>query len=292
MQYTEIMDPGSILPKLSITAAIIIFSFAALSLMGFLTVIRPGKITSRVTPRDYGLTFDRITFTTEDNIELVGWFIPNEHTDKTVILLHGYPADKGNILPSLAFLAEHYNLLLFDFRYLGESGGVYSTAGANETKDLAAAIRWLKERGINEIGIWGFSLGGAVALMTAGSFPEVKAVVSESSYARLSLLAPSLYPFPGLQYPLASLTSLWAHMFLGIDIRNISPATSARELGLPILIIHSKNDRVIPFKHALLLQDALKNNARAEFWFKDDLMHGELSGEYNRRVTQFFQQYL
>ena len=35
-----------------------------------------------------------------------------------MILLHGYPADKGNILPVLAFLHADFNLLLFDFRYL------------------------------------------------------------------------------------------------------------------------------------------------------------------------------
>lgn len=115
---------------------------------------------------------------------------------KTIILLHGYPADKGDILPSLAFLNERYNLFLFDFRYLGQSEGLYSTAGAKETDDLASAIEYLKSRGVEEVGVWGFSMGGAVALMSIKKIPEIKAVVSEASYANLGLMARELLSPP------------------------------------------------------------------------------------------------
>ena len=95
------------------------------------------------------------------------------------------PCRQRNILPALAFLHADFNLLLFDFRYLGESEGSYSTAGAKEVEDLLAAIRFLKRRGIKEVGVCGFSMGGAVGLMAIDKAPEIKAVVSESSYASL-----------------------------------------------------------------------------------------------------------
>src|SRR3970282_2554644 len=88
-------------------------------------------------------------------LTLRGWYIPAARTtEKTLILLHGYPADKGDILPALAFLHEDFNLLLFDFRYLGESEGSYSSAGAKEVEDLLAAIRFLKARGLEQVGVW------------------------------------------------------------------------------------------------------------------------------------------
>lgn len=48
-------------------------------------------------------------------------------------------------------------------------------------------------RGIDEVSMCRFSMGGAVALMTAPRMPEIKAIVSESSYARLDLMAHEMY---------------------------------------------------------------------------------------------------
>ncbi|MBT9164820.1 MAG: 2-succinyl-6-hydroxy-2,4-cyclohexadiene-1-carboxylate synthase [candidate division WS2 bacterium] len=259
------------------------------SFWGFYISIKPPKIVSDITPKDLGLDYEKVSFVTSDGIKLIGWWLPNKNpTAKTLILLHGYPADKGNILPALSFLAEKYNLLLFDFRYLGESGGKYSTAGAKETEDLQAAINFLKSRGISEVGVWGFSMSGAVALMTAPETPEIKAIVSESSYAGLDLMTLELYRIPILKYPLAYLTGFWTKIILGIDLKNISPAQSAKNLKIPVLLIHSKNDEVIPFRHAKLLQKALKDNLRAEFWFEENLMHGQFGEEYQKRIEDFF----
>lgn len=267
--------------------------FILLSLAGFLISIRPPRITSNASPADFGLRYEEVSFPTTDGLELKGWYIPNRGDQaKTVILLHGYPADKGDILPVLSFLSAHYNLLLFDFRYFGQSQGRISTIGGRETEDLLAAIRFLKSRGIGEVGVWGFSLGGAVALMAAKEAPEIKAIVSESSYARLDLMVREFYRIPGLKYPLAYLTGLWSKIFLGIAPKNVSPAESVTGLDIPILVVHSKNDRVIPFWHALLLQEALRDNPRAEFWFEENLAHGQVGGKYRKRIEAFFEESL
>jgi len=267
----------------------IIFFFVFTSLWGFYSAIRPPKIVSNITPKDLRLDYEDVSFVTSDGLTLRGWFLPSKtENTKTIILLHGYPADKGDILSSLAFLSENYNLLFFDFRYLGQSEGKYSTAGAKEQEDLRAAIRYLRSRGIEEVGVWGFSLGGAVALMTAQSTPEIQAVVSESSYARLEMMTQELYRIPGINYVLGYLTGLWGKVFLGINIKDVSPAKSAANLTIPILIIHSTTDDVIPFEHALLLKNALKNNPKAEFWFQESLVHGQLNEEYQKRIKDFF----
>lgn len=262
------------------------------SLWGFYTAVRPPKIVSTTTPKDLGFDFEDVSFTTEDGLVLSGWFIPAPQPDaKTIILLHGYPADKGNILPFFGFLHDRYNLLLFDFRYHGRSEGAYTTAGALETKDLLAAIDYLQSRGINEVGVWGFSMGGAVALMTAPQAPQIKAIVAESSYASLDLMTRQLYRLPGLRYPLGWLTGLWGKIFIGMNSKDASPAKSAGELRIPVLLIHSTSDQVIPFSHAQLLKESLQNNQQAEFWFQEGLVHGQLGGEYEQRVSIFFEQY-
>jgi uncharacterized protein len=272
---------------------IVVAFLILISAWGFYISIRPPKIHSSITPRDLRMEYENVSFETADGLTLRGWHIPaKKPNDKTVILLHGYPADKGNILPALAFLQDDFNLLLFDFRYLGESDGNYSTAGAKEVEDLLAAIRFLKTRAITEVGVWGFSMGGAVALMAIEKTPEIRAVVAESSYASLSEMALQLFRIPVVNYPIAYLIGFWAKLLLGIDVRDVSPAERIRNSAIPILITHSSADAVIPFSQAKLLQQALANNPRAEYWFSEEFAHGQLDADYHSRIRNFFQKHL
>jgi uncharacterized protein len=280
--------------KTILRVVLIVFSvLIIISLWGFYSSIRPPKIISSITPRDLKMDYQDVSFKTADGLTLRGWYIPSaKSTEKTLILLHGYPADKGNILPALAFLHEDFNLLLFDFRYLGKSEGSYSTAGAKEVEDLLAAIQFLKTRGIKEVGVWGFSMGGAVALMAIEKAPEIRAVISESSYASLAAMALELLRIPLLNYPIAYLVGVWAKLFLGIDVREASPADRIRNTTLPILLIHSSADAVIPFSHARLLQQALAKNPNAEFWFNEQFAHGQFASDYRTRIKEFFLKHL
>jgi dipeptidyl aminopeptidase/acylaminoacyl peptidase len=273
---------------------LIVLAFLILiSAWGFYISIRPPKIISSITPRDLNMQYEDVSFKTADGLTLRGWHVPaKKQTDKTLILLHGYPADKGNILPALGFLHDDFNLLLFDFRYLGESEGSYSTAGAKEVEDLLAAVRFLKTRGIKEVGVWGFSMGGAVALMALEKAPEISAVVSESSYASLSAMALQLFRIPLVSYPVAYLIGFWAKLVLGIDVRDVSPAEKIRNTTVPILITHSSADAVVPFSQAKALQEALLNNPKAEFYFNEEFSHGQLASDYQSRVKSFFQKHL
>jgi len=261
-----------------------------LPLWGFYIAIRPPKIISDFEPGLFGLKYESVSFRTIDGLRLAGWFIPRigGESDKTIIFLHGYPADKGDILPAMSFLAEDYNLFLFDFRYMGQSEGRISTLGDRERLDLLAAIEYLKTRELSEFGLWGFSMGAAVALMTASDVPEIKAVVADSSYAELSLMARELYRLPFLDVWFGRLTGLWARIFLGVNIRDISPAGLASELSVPTLIIHSKADEVIPFAQALIIKAELQDNPHVEFWFREIDPHGSLTGQYEEKIRWFF----
>lgn len=277
---------------LFIVLAIIVF-FGVASLAAFWSYIHPPKIISATMPEDFGLEYEDISFRTADNITLRGWFIasPNENA-KTIIVLHGWPADKGNILPFATPLHPQYNLLLFDFRALGKSEGRYSTIGAKETQDLKAALSYLESRGIKEAGIWGFSMGGAVAFMVAADDPRIQAIASDSSYARLDWMAAEAFALPGLRHPLAFATRLWGMLFFRIDAAHVSPVEAARQLDIPVLLIHSRQDNVIPFSHALALQEALQSNRQAEFWFRETGLHGQIGEEYLQKLRAFFEKSL
>lgn len=276
--------------KLTVFYTSLILLFLVLfSLIGFYLAIRPIKFTSVITPLDLTMPYETVEFLTQDNIKLRGWFIPNADPNaKTIILLHGYPADKGNILSAMAPLHDDYHLFLFDFRYFGESEGRYTTVGKNETKDLLAAINYLASRNIHEVGVWGFSLGGAVALLTAPDAPAIKAIVAESPYARLDWITQDYYPIPILKYPLAALTRFWAKLFLNESITKISPVEAAEKLKIPVLIIHSSQDQMIPYRHAQAYQTALKDHPNIQLLTTQG-KHGELAPGYTKIINDFFQ---
>jgi len=223
---------------------------------------------------------------------LDAWFIPNANPKaKAIIILHGYPDNKASLLSSRLFLHKDYHLLFLDFRYLGKSGGSYSTIGGKEVFDLLAAVEFLTHRGINDIGVWGFSMGAAVALMSAEQAPQIKAIVAEASYANLEDMLIQYYPTPLLNIPLIHLTRLWADLFLGVDIQHVSPADAAAHLEIPVLLIHSTLDDVVPFEQAQILQQSLQGNPLSAHLFVQT-SHGELTIPIRQTIESFFKRNL
>ncbi|MBI2101134.1 alpha/beta hydrolase [Candidatus Woesearchaeota archaeon] len=277
--------------QLAIKIALFILLFLILfSLLTFFMSIHPPKIITNLEPSDLGLKYEEITFKSTDGIKLSGWLIPNNKTKKTVIVMHGYPADKANLLGIAEFLAKDFNVFLFDFRSFGKSEGSITTAGYLEKNDLLGAIEYLEEeKNITKIGLYGFSLGGAVALMV--NHENVKAIVTDSAYAKLSNIVEHMYRiFFIFKYPLAYLTKLYGILFLRINIDDASPADSIKNPEIPILLIHAEKDSQIPVKEAYLLHDA---NKKAELWIVENAEHGMTHSinpeKYEERVLEFFE---
>lgn len=282
------MMKGILISIVSVVLACFLVSF-----IGFYVAVRPAKEPSSVTPAAYGIAYQPIHFKTKDGLTIRGWFIPSrKQPAKTIIILHGYLEDKGKMLASTLFLHYDYDLLYFDFRYMGESEGSYTTLGGAESEDLLAALKYLQTQNINRVGIWGFSLGGAVALMVAPEAPEIKVVVAESPYANLQQLSYQYYLVPVLRYFLGELTQFWAWLILGQDIQTISPADTAKKLKIPVLLLHSKDDEIVPFSCALVLQNSLSNNSNAKFIFNQFLKHGERYKKDDILIEEFFDENL
>src|SRR3989338_511762 len=279
-------------PVFKILLFIILF-LILFSLLTFYMSIRPIKILTNLEPSGLGLKYEEINFKSADGIKLSGWLIPNNKTKSAVIVMHGYPADKANLLGIAEFLAKDFNVFLFDFRSFGKSDGKYTTIGYLEKNDLTGAIEFLeKDKNITKIGLYGFYLGGAVALMA--DHKNIMAIVSDSAYAKLSNMARRMYsPFLILKYPLAYLTKIYGLVFLHVNIENVNPAEDIKTKEIPILLIHAENDSQIPLSEAYLLHEANKN---AELWIVKDADHGMAHSAnpkaYEEKVTGFFKKNL
>src|SRR5262245_65499257 len=135
-----------------------------------------------LTPADFALRVEDVRLRAGDGVTLAGWLIARPAAP-AVVLLHGYPANKADLLPIAAALAPRFAVLLMDLRYFGDSGGRATTLGFRERGDLQRAVAWLHARGYARVGVFGFSLGGAVALLAAADDPRILAVAAYAPFA-------------------------------------------------------------------------------------------------------------
>jgi fermentation-respiration switch protein FrsA (DUF1100 family) len=135
-----------------------------------------------ITPADMGFDYEDVHLGTDDGLTLVGWYIPSQN-GAAVILLHGYGANRMEMIGRAGVLARHgYGVLLYDQRASGESEGKYRSFGWADAADVAVAVAFLQARedvDAGRIGILGFSQGGATALRATAETDQIRAIVAE-----------------------------------------------------------------------------------------------------------------
>jgi pimeloyl-ACP methyl ester carboxylesterase len=198
------------------------------------------------TPKYIGLKFEDIQLTTKDNVNLSAWFVPAKDSDsigKGVILFcHGNGGNIGNRVSYLPIFKDlGLATFLFDYRGYGKSEGQPSEEGSY--KDVEAAWQYLtQERKIppQKIIIYGESLGGAIASYiaqtTAQQNPQNLAagLILASTFTSISDRAAELYPF----LPIRLLSKF-----------SYNSIERLPNIKIPVLIIHSTEDEIIPFHH-------------------------------------------
>ena len=232
------------------------------------------------TPTDEGLDFQEVGFNSTDGLGLKGWWVPGDDPSQAVVLIHGLEGSKSgqHVLKTASlYSGAGYGVLMFDLRGHGESEGERTTVGYQEVRDVQGALAWLKERGFepNEVVLHGWSMGGGTVVRSA---PEigVAAVVEESGYADLPLLLRDRLPessnLPSFFNPGIF---LMAKLFLDFDPWAVKPGDDAAKLaeeGVPLLIIHSRDDEVVPFEHAEMFAASY---SEAELWKIEGYGHVE-----------------
>lgn len=271
-----------------IVALVIIFVWRA---------IMPPRMPVSLVPSDMGLPFEDVSFITSDGKTLKGWFIPSENKAGVIICLHGYPSNKSDILPVVSFLYPDFSLLLFDFRAHGESGGKITYFGLKESEDVKAAIDFLESREEtkgSKIGVWGYSLGGAMGIITSAKYKGIDALVSDSAFANFPEMVTHYYQNLGpLKYVFSSFSRLLGRYVLGVRFIENSPEYFVDKITSPILIIHSVEDDFVPYEHAKRLFN--KAPEPKKLWEVEGVHIGldrAFTSEYRETILSFFKQHL
>lgn len=194
------------------------------------------------TPQAYGLAYESLELTTEDGERLHAWWVPATEPRGTVLLFHGNAGDMSARLDYLKmFNRLQYSTLIIDYRGYGRSTGKPSEAGTY--LDAIAAWTWLTgTRGVKagDVVLFGESLGGAVASWLAARHAP-RALVLASTFTSVTEMGAEVYPF----LPVRLISRF------GYDNR-----ANLRSIRVPVLIMHSRDDDLIPFGHGQRLFDA------------------------------------
>jgi hypothetical protein len=184
-----------------------------------------------------GAAHENVSFTTEDGLELRGWYIPSRNGAAVI----SFPGRKGTQGPARVLARHGYGVLLFDRRGEGESDGEPNAVGWGGYRDVDAAVEFLRARGIDpaRIGGIGQSVGGEMMLEAAARSDGLKAVVSEGAGIRSTREASqradaSLLENAGLALQFAGVRLL-SNEPVPPDLTDVVGKISPR----PVLLIHA-----------------------------------------------------
>jgi alpha/beta superfamily hydrolase len=255
-------------------------------------------------PSQFGLDFEDVTFPSRnDKIPLRGWYLTTPHDSRCIIFLQGQEHHRNSpgirALQLGRDLVKHgYSALLFDFRGRGESGGKRDSTGDREQWDALGAIDYVVDRGVplERIGLLGFSLGAAVALLVAAKEPKIAAVVSDSAWLD-SVVELQSVPFFRFYLPswFALPIALMGRIFFGADFSKVRPVKVVGRISQPVFFIHGQQDRVISFQETQELYKA-SGNPEDRIWIVPGTDHvasyARQPEEYSAKVISFFRRHL
>jgi alpha-beta hydrolase superfamily lysophospholipase len=214
-------------------------------------------------PRSGWPDHTRIRFPSTDGTELTGWFFPPSGAARNGTVIH-YHGSNGNIAYTarnlLWLVEEGYGLFAFDYRGYGESEGSPDREGV--LLDAEAAYDYvakeLPDIAARPIILFGQSMGGQLAIRVAANASEKPlAVISEATYANHA--DHSFDMIERMDWVSIFRWPVWL-----ATSNRLSADQAIGDIGCPILLIHSTNDKSVRSYHSERLYN-LANDPK-QFW--------------------------
>lgn len=249
-----------------------------------------------LTPAQYGLAYENVSFssTYSDKLTLRGWWIPNPKSHRALIIVHG--RNENRTLPlglSKPLWDSGFSLLYYDMRGHGLSDGDHYSFGEREQWDEVGAVNYLKSKGFApaDIGALGWSMGGASSIMAFSDTPDLKAVISDSSYADYAQLTQNRFGSGLSGFYLPGML-LAGRVLFNVDLEQVKPVNAIKNLGQRhIFLIHGDKDDFVPVDNFYRLKAAGGANV-TESWLAPGSEHvksfEDHPQEYIQRVVAFF----
>ncbi|WP_130537616.1 alpha/beta hydrolase [Thiomicrorhabdus indica] len=212
-----------------------------------------------------GVVFDVVEFEGKQKTLLHGWWLPaGDNFETTVVLLHGWGANKSLLLTlAKAFHNIHCHVLMIDAHNHGDSQSRGVATMPKFSEDLDSAIAWCRsnrpEHSQKVLAV-GHSVGAAATLLSASKTSHADAYIAISSFAHPKLMMKrhlgKLSKIPLLTW----LLSAYVQKVIGHRFDEIAPVNTIQQISKPVLCLHGNRDSVIPIEDFHLICKSSKNS--------------------------------
>ncbi|WP_442950446.1 alpha/beta hydrolase [Paenibacillus sp. DMB20] len=245
------------------------------------------------------MEYESVLFPSADGKQTIeGWYIPSGSSARTIVLSHGYGANREETWIPMYDLAHYahnmnFNVLMFDYGFASQTSKEVATGGKEEKRQLLGAIQLAKQRGAKQIVVWGFSMGAGTALQAGLETQDVDAMILDSMF----LLEPdTLYHNIKNQidlprHPSLEILELLFPVLNGTSLDQI-PYTEVKkhDYPFPTLFIHGTKDDKAPYGIAEKIAGN-QTHPDSDSWIvegsRHELIFREHPREYLRRVSTF-----
>jgi len=279
--------------------------FLVVSLYIVESLTRPKKYRNRIetykfSPFELDLPAEEVFFPPETgDYQVNGWFIPRPGATTAILICPGYRSEKADVLGIAAILWKAgHNILAFEFHGHGQEVGTPVTLGYHEINDFLGALAYIKERAPDtHIGVIGYSMGAAVAIMATARSSDVEALVADSAFATHAGVID--YQFRRIfrlsSPPVYWMTDNLLWLRAGYHFRQVEPLREIANISpRPILLINGGKDTIVNPQDATLLYDAAREPK--ELWSLPNADHcGAYFDDrpaYVKKMTEFFDLHL
>lgn len=204
-------------------------------------------------PARLGLDYQDVVLIEADGTRIDGWWLPAKGPVKgSVYYLHGNAQNISTQLINVAWLpAKGYQVLMIDYQGFGLSDGEPSLAGA--MVDIQTGLDWLNASGRlhdKPLIVYGQSLGASMAtwvLAQPNNRGRADCFIEEAGFADYQQIVNAVMQRSWLTWPLRPLVVPFIN-------NQYAPVKVIGELSpMPLLLIHSRDDQVVPFSQGQAL---------------------------------------
>lgn len=219
------------------------------------------------TPAQLGVNYQNALVQTDVG-EMPAWHIParrgaaHQERDAIAIVIHGHGGQRAQALRMLPQLLESGVASLFvTFRNAygaPRTGKGYLSLGDQEAEDVLSALRWAADHGYRRAVLYGFSMGGNIALCAArrldrSPLPVAGVILDSPALDWRDVIRSNGVRF-GLPRFLAEhigrLTQSIVTRRSGQNFDTVDQLAAAGEFTLPTLLFHGTRDRTVPVAQA------------------------------------------